>query len=274
MARMKMLSLLAISVVMCILTAASVAPAVAQDSSYMSGDRSAYNDKSGKGGYDGCRCGCDGDRGMCRDGMGYGGMHKGPKDIYMAVSGGSMSENTASFSIDSIGMTGMKELAVEAMPGSPLTGTYNVTSDMGYISTSNILPLTMVIDKAGSVAIPTGNASAIIGLHGVKTLMKEKGYKVSEFRSVSVFLPDGTVKFFKLEEPVRITYAKDRKMIVIDAYPTFTQRMGSVFSGAGGQSYSAMGMSSMSMADLQSMESKAQAETIEYKMPAYVEPPK
>lgn len=273
MTRLKMLSLLTVSVIIGILMAASVAPAVARDSSYMDGDNPAYKDKSGKGGYDGCKCGCEKDGGMCRDGMGYGGMHKEPKDIYMAVSGGSMSGTTASFSVDGIGMSGMKEMAAVATPGSPLTGTYNATSDMGYISMSNILPLTIVIDKTGSVAMPTGNASAIIGLHGVKTLTKEKGYKVAEFHSVSVFLPDGTVKFFKLEKPVKITHAMDRKMIVIDAYPTFTQRMGSVFSGAGGQSFSAMGMSSMSIDNLMSMESKAPTETIGYEKPAYVAPP-
>jgi hypothetical protein len=272
MARMKMLSLLAVSVIMCMLMAASVAPAIAMDSSYMGGDRSAYKDTDKYGGCcDKCRCVYDKD--MSRDRMGYGGMHKEPKDIYMAVSGGSMSDNTATFTVESMGATAMKDLAFVATPGSPLKGTYNMTSDMGYISIKDILPLTIVIDKTGSVSMPTGNASAIIGLHDVRTLAKENGYKVSEFRSVSVFLPDGTVKFFKLEEPVKITHDMGRMMVVIDAYPTFTKRMGNVFSSTGGKSYSAMGMSSMSIDDLKSMESKAQPETIPYEKPAYVAPP-
>jgi hypothetical protein len=67
----------------------------------------------------------------------------------------------------------------------------------------------------------------------------------------------------------------DRNMVVIDAYPSFTRQMGQIFAGAagGGASYSAMGMSSMSMDDLKSMEAKATPETIGYEAPAYVPPP-
>lgn len=270
MVRSKKVSLLTVSVIICILAAAVVVPAVAQDAG---GADPAYKESYGKDKGDGDKCPCDRCP-MDRDRMGYGGMHKGMKDVYMAVSGGSMSGDTASFSINGIGMAGGKKgIAAAVTFGSPLTGTYNTSSDMGYITMANALPMTIVVDKTGTTTMPSGNASAIIGLHGLKTLTKEKGYKVSEFKSVSVILPDGTVKYFKLDQPVRITHSMDRMMVVIDAYPSFTKRMASIFGGAGGSSFSAMGMSSMSMKDLESMEAKAQPETIGYEMPAYIAPP-
>ncbi len=38
-------------------------------------------------------------------------------------------------------------------------------------------------------------------------------------------MPDGTAKLYKLEKPVKVTYSKDRKMVVIDSYPSLTREM-------------------------------------------------
>jgi hypothetical protein len=275
MVRVKMLSLLTVSVILAVVMAVGAVPAVADDSSYTGGDSSMD-----KGMYDKDKYGTDRDKCYCGPGekmrgdrMGYERMHKAPKDIYMAVTAGGLTGDTATFGVNSIGMMGKDDMAVVATPGAPLTGTYNVSSDMGYISTASFLPATFVVDTASNTSMPVAGSSAIIGLHGIKTLTKEKGYKVAQFSSVSVYTPGGTVKFFKLDRPVKVTHSMDRKMIVIDAYPSFTKRMSSVFSSSGGMAFTASDQS-VTIASLMAADRTATAETIGYEVPAYVEPPK
>lgn len=277
----KLMGLLTVSVIVVVLMAVGAVPAVAQDSSYTGGDGSRdkgmYDkyDRYDKDKYATDRGKYDGDKDgrMSRDRMYYEGMHKEPKDIYMAVTPGGLTGDSATFTVNGIGMMGKDDMAFVATFGTPLTGTYNTTSDMGYISTANFLPATLVVDTATNTSMPVAGSSAIIGLHGIKTLVKEKDYKVSQFSAVSVYTPGGTVKFFKLERPVKVTFSMDRKMIVIDAYPSFTRSMASMFSGTGATMFVA-GQQPVTIAGLMAADRTATAETIGYESPAYVEPPR
>ncbi len=173
----------------------------------------------------------DGDKPSMDKGK-YDRMGKEPKDVYMTIAVDGMTDNTATFSVMNMAMKGKEDKAVLIMPSAPLTGTYNMTNDMGYISTASFMPATMTIDTVNKTSVPVAGASAVMGMHDMKVMVKDKDYKVFKFGEVSFLTPNGTAKTYKLDKPVRVIYSEDRKMVVMDAYPSFTQRMSEAF-GAG-----------------------------------------
>ena len=96
---------------------------------------------------------------------------------------------------------------------------------MGHISLANFMPATMTVNTANNTSVPVAGTSAVMGLHDMKVLVKEKGYKIFQFDRLSFFLPNGAVMAYKLDRPVRVTADDDRKLVVIDAYPSFTRRL-------------------------------------------------
>ena len=192
------------------------------------------------------------------------------KDAYMTIAVDGMSGSTATFSVMNMAMVGKEDKAVLITPASPLTGTYNTSADMGYISTANFMPATMTVDNASSISVPVAGASAVLGMHDWKVLTKEKGFMVSQFRRLSVALPDGTVKDYKLDKPVRVTYEKDRKMVVIDGYPSYTKLLSDAL--AGGATFPS-GAPAMPLTGLQQQAKSASTESVGYEKPAYVAPP-
>lgn len=197
------------------------------------------------------------------------GMRKAHKDIYMTIAVDGMTGETATFSVMNMAM-GKDDKGILIKPGAPLTGTYNTSNDMGYISTANFMPVTMVIDTANETAIPVAGASAIMGMHDMKVLSKEKDYKVFQFGKVSFMTPDGNTMTYKLDKPVRVTYSEDRNMVVIDAYPTFTRRMAEAIGT--GATFPA-DAEPVPLSSLKTTKPGDKAEQVSYEKPAYVAPP-
>jgi hypothetical protein len=200
----------------------------------------------------------------------WGRMGHEPKDVYMTIAVDGMTGNTVTFSVMNMAMKGKEDKAVLIMPSAPLTGTYNMTNDMGYISTASFMPATMTIDAMNKTSVPVAGASAVMGMHDMKVIAKDKDYKVFKFGEVSFLTPNGTATTYKLDKPVRVTYSEDRKMVVMDAYPTFTQRMSEAFST--GAKFPA-DAKPVPITSLMKEKSAARAETVGYEKPAYVEPP-
>ena len=59
----------------------------------------------------------------------------------------------------------------------------------------------------------------------IHVLLKDKDYFIFKFHKLGIYSPDGTGKEYKLEKPVHAIYLKDRKMLVIDAYPALTSTL-------------------------------------------------
>lgn len=201
---------------------------------------------------------------------GMSGMGKEPEDMYLTIAVEGMVGNTVNFAVMNMAMKGKDDKAVLIVPGAPLTGTYNLSNDMGYISTVNYMPATMVVNTASNISIPVAGTSAVMGMHDMKTLAEEKGYKIFQFGQVSFFAPNGTAMTYRLDRPVRVTYDEDRKLVVIDAYPSFTRRLSEVFKT--GATFPA-GAPQVPLNSLMTAKSAAMAETVGYEMPAYVAPP-
>jgi hypothetical protein len=75
---------------------------------------------------------------------------------------------------------------------------------------------------------------------------------------------------YKLDRPVRVTADEDRKLVVIDAYPSFTRRLTEALRA--GTAFPA-GAPPVPLNSLTMAKSAAMAETVGYEKPAYVAPP-
>jgi hypothetical protein len=199
-----------------------------------------------------------------------GGPGKAPEDMYMTIAVDGMIGSTANFAVMNLSMKGADDKAVLIKPGAPLAGTYNTSSDMGYISMANFMPATMTVNTANNTSLPVAEASAVMGLHGMKVLAKEKGYKVFQFDRLSFFMPNGSVLAYKLDRPVRVTSDEDRKLVVIDAYPSFTRRLAEALRT--GTTFPA-GAPPVPLNSLALAKSAALAEPVGYEKPEYVAPP-
>jgi hypothetical protein len=193
------------------------------------------------------------------------------KDVYMTIAIDGRTDNTTSFTVTDMAMKGKMDKAVLIKPGAPLTGTYNTSNDMGYISTASFMPATMIIDAVNNTSIPVAGGSAVMGMHDMKVLAKEKDYKVFQFGMVSFYTPDGNATTYQLERPVKVTYSGDRKMVVIDAYPSYTKAMAEAL-GAGA-TFPA-DAPPVPLNSLMTAKSAVTAQTVGYEKPAYVPPPK
>jgi hypothetical protein len=151
-----------------------------------------------------------------------------PDDLYLTIAVDGMAGSSANFAVVNMATKGTDNKAVLIKPGAPLTGTYNISNDMGYISAANYMPATMTVTTANNLSVPVAGASAVLGLHDMKVMAQGTGYKIFQFGQVSFFTPNGTAMITRLDRPVRVTYDEDRKLVVIDAYPPFTRLLAGV----------------------------------------------
>jgi hypothetical protein len=190
-----------------------------------------------------------------------------PGDMYLTIAVDGMTGSSTTFAVLNMVTKGKDDTAVLISPGAPLTGTYNTSGDMGYISTANYMPATMTVNVAGNTSIPVAGSAAVLGLHDMKVLAKEKGYRVFQFGEISFFMPNGSAMTYRLDRPIRVTEDEDRKMVVIDAYPSFTRRLAEALrTGATFPS----GAQPVPLNSLVSAKSAAMAVTVGYEKPAYV----
>jgi hypothetical protein len=196
-------------------------------------------------------------------------MKKAHPDVYMTIAVTGMTGDTASFSVANMAMIGKEDTGVLITPSTPLTGTYNTSNDMGYISTAGLMPVTMTIDTMDKTTVPVAGASAIMGMHDMKVLARQKDYKLFQFGKVSFLTSSGNMTTYKLDKPVRVTYSEDRNMVVMDAYPTFTKRMSEALATTPFSSTAPP----IPLSSLKEKKSAAMPERVDYQKPEYVAPP-
>jgi hypothetical protein len=192
------------------------------------------------------------------------------KDVYTTIAVDGMSGDTATFSVMDMAAKGKEGNAVLITPKAPLAGTYNTSNDMGYISTADFMPATITVDTADKTSIPVAGASAVMGIGDIKVLTREKGYHVFQYSNVSFFLPNGSTMAYKLDKPVRCTFEKDREMMVIDGYPSYTKTLSDVLGAAG--TFPA-DTPPMPLTSLVAAKKAVTVVPVTYEKPAYVAPP-
>jgi hypothetical protein len=165
------------------------------------------------------------------EGYGYGKMGHKIKSIEVPITVTGTADNTTTFTFSAASIVGKKGKAGVVTFDKPLTGTYNMSSDMAYISTKGVDGMNIRVDAVNNTTLPVAGASAILDIGKVKTEYREKDLSISEFHRLSVHLPDGTVKTYVLEKPVKVIKDKERKTVVWDAYPGFTDILKGALSG-------------------------------------------
>ena len=104
-------------------------------------------------------------------------------------------------------------------------GSYNASYDMGYISTKGMKSADIALRPYKNATLDVSGGSLVVSMKDIHVILKDKDYFIFKFHKLGIYLPDGTGKEYKLEKPVHVIYTKDRKMVVIDAYPALTSTL-------------------------------------------------
>lgn len=144
-------------------------------------------------------------------------------DIVKTVTG--QSDNSVMFDVPSMALMGKEGDVASVKFTTPLKGKYNATYDMGYISMMGAKSSDISVRPFDNATLNVAGASVVMTIKDIKVLLKQEDLHVFEFSKLCVYMPDGTGKEYKLDKPAKVIYSKDRKMLVVDAYPSLTNTM-------------------------------------------------
>ncbi len=150
-------------------------------------------------------------------------------DIPVTVTG--TGNDSSTYTINAMAIKGMKDKAMVVTLDKPLTGVYNTSSDMGYMSTGEKAGMNVRVDSVANSSIPVAGASGVMSIIRPHIEYKGRDYTIVEFHKLAVYLPDGSVKAYDFEKPVKMLRSKDRKVVITDAYPAYTKALAEAFKG-------------------------------------------
>ncbi len=187
------------------------------------------------------------------------------KSIEVPITVTGTSGNTTTFTVSAASVTGKRGRAAMVTFDKPLAGAYNTSNDMAYISLKDVDGMSIRVDTANNTTVPVAGASAVLGIGRIRSEYRGKDLSISEFHKLSAHLPDGSVRVYDLEKPVKVIKSKDRKAVVWDAYPGFTDALKSAL--ASGATFPA-DAAPMKVSDLASAEMSAMPIRVEAPMRA------
>ena len=150
-------------------------------------------------------------------------------DMVKTVTG--QSGDMMSFTVPSMAVKGKEGEVATIKPLTPLSGSYNTSYDMGYISTKGLKSADIALRPYKNATLDVSGGTLVMSMKDIHVLLKDKDYFIFKFHKLGIYLPDGTGKEYKLEKPVHVIYSKDRKMLVIDAYPALSRTLKSEITG-------------------------------------------
>lgn len=139
-------------------------------------------------------------------------------DMVKTVTG--MTGDTVSFEVPTVAITGKEgKVATMTFP-TPLTGAYNLRYGGGYISMQGARSADIAVRPISNATMNIAGASMVASMKDIKVLSDDRDSFSFEYRKMGLVLPDGTAREYYLDKPVKVTYSKDRRMVLIDAYPS------------------------------------------------------
>lgn len=166
-------------------------------------------DEKGKGMHD-CKCG---------------GMHEIERiDIVKTFTG--IQNNTLMFQVPAMAIMGKDDGVASVTFATPLKGGYDLTIDAGFMSLMGADTADIALRPMSNATLNVAGASLVTTLLDVNVLQKDKDMVTMEYRKLGIYRPDGSGFMFKLDKPVKAIYVKDRKMLMVDAYPSLTITLG------------------------------------------------
>ncbi len=155
-------------------------------------------------------------------------------EIYIAVKATGVTNSSATYDILGSAIKGKDGKVVTMSPTTPLRGTYYFANDTAIIPMNNKTGggrHKPVKGDYSNATINVAGASAVIAMKNVTTTGQGRGNMVTQFSKFSVYLPNGTAKTFTLTTPVKITHAKDKKVVTVVANPEMRADIQSVLTG-------------------------------------------
>lgn len=151
--------------------------------------------------------------------------------VYVPMTITGMTDGSVIYTVNEKAITmGDNKVAIMTFD-TPQEGEYNLTKSMGFAEMPDKTDLNIRVTRMDNASLNVSGASSIICMGDIKKLYKGEDYMLFEAGSMALFMPDGTVKAYKLEQPVKIIYSKTRDATILDAYPTFTQALVDSFRG-------------------------------------------
>jgi hypothetical protein len=147
-------------------------------------------------------------------------------DIVKTFTG--MQNNTLLFQVPDMAIKGKEhgdKVAIVTF-SSPLKGGYDLAMDAGFMSMRGAESATIMIKPESDATLNVAGASMVTTLKDVKVLHKDRDTVMLEYRKIGIYRPDGSGYMFKLDKPVKAVYLKDRKVLMVDAYPSLTYTLG------------------------------------------------
>jgi hypothetical protein len=150
-------------------------------------------------------------------------------DMPITVTG--TKDNTVAFVVNNVAMVGHKDKVGVVTFDKPVQGAYNMTDNMAYMTNAGATGMNIRVDDMNTSALPVAGSAGVMSMGNISVLYKGKDYAIMQFGKVSFHLPDGSVKSYDLDKPVKVIKSYDRKSGVMDASPGFTNAIKDVFVG-------------------------------------------
>lgn len=154
------------------------------------------------------------------------GMHEIERiDIVKTFTG--MQNNTLLFQVPAMAIQGKEDDGVASVTFStPLRGGYDLAVDAGFMSLRGADTADIMVRPMSNATLNVAGASMVTTLMDVKVLSKDRDATMLEYHKIGLYRPDGQGFLFKLDKPVKAIYLKDRKILMVDAYPSMTLTLG------------------------------------------------
>jgi len=152
-------------------------------------------------------------------------------DIVKTFTG--MQNNTLLFQVPTVAIQGKEDDGVATITfSSPLRGGYDMAIDAGFMSMRGADTADITMRPMGNATLNLAGASMVTSLMDVKVVNSDRDTLMLEYRKIGLYRPDGQGFFFMLDKPVKAIYMKDRKILMVDAYPSLTLTLGYYLSDA------------------------------------------
>jgi len=161
------------------------------------------------------------------------GMHRGNNttktwnidEMYSAIKVTGITNSSASYDIQNA-VIKTKEGKVATMDfAKPLSGQYFFANNTGIINMGDKMGNQTggkhkpVMGDYSNATIKVAGASAVMVKKNITVTKHDKSGFEFQFTGLSVYLPDGTVKSYKLSTPVKVTWSKDSKTMKVVGSP-------------------------------------------------------
>jgi hypothetical protein len=151
-----------------------------------------------------------------------------PDEMYHVIKVTNSSSSMVNFDILATAVKGKDGKAISMTPTTPKSGTYYFANDTAVIPFGNKTNKTRTKPVKGdynNATINVAGGNAVIAMKNVNMTGKGKGDFQVQFSDVGVYLPNGSMKTYKLSAPAKIMRSPDNSSMMIVGNPSLRTAM-------------------------------------------------